>query len=182
MPPFHSGRAGISVASSAFLFVIILTCAALAGEKNITPKPDGTAKPKERVKSEGLTDIPITTGYDAKGLVLPDFDRQGRKRGRLEAGVTRRLDEERVEFKGVKFITYNPETEQPDLEILMTTSVFNLKTQVLTSSDRATVKRADFEIIGDTAEFGMLSRIGTLEGNVKMVVHGKMQNRENAGE
>ena len=182
MLPFHSGRAKISRALSAFLFVFILSCVALAGEKDSTPGTEKKTKPKGRPKSEGLTDIPITTGYDAKGLVLPEFDRQGRMRGRLEAGVTRRLDEERIEFRGVKFTTYNPETQTADLEILMNTSVFNLKTQVLTSSEKATVKRVDFEIVGDTAEFGMLSRVGTLEGNVKMVVHGKAQNRENAGE
>ena len=55
----------------------------------------------------------------------------------------------------------------------MSTSVFNLKTQVLNSSERTTVKRADFEITGDKMQFEMLTRKGTLEGNVKMVVRGK---------
>ncbi len=114
--------------------------------------------------------------------MLPDFDPQGRLRGKLEAGVTRRLDEERVEFQGVKFVTFAPESETPDLEILMSTSVFNLKTQVLNSAERTTVKRADFEIVGDTMQFEMLSRKGTLDGNVKMVVRGKSRALENAGE
>ena len=55
----------------------------------------------------------------------------------------------------------------------MSTSVFNLKTQVLNSSERTTVKRSDFEITGDKMQFEMLTRKGTLAGNVKMVVHGK---------
>ena len=75
--------------------------------------------------------------------------------------------------RSVKFTTFTPETETPDLEIIMSTSVFNLKTQVLNSSERTTVKRADFEIAGDTMQFEMISRKGTLDGNVKMVVHGK---------
>ncbi len=77
----------------------------------------------------------------------------------------------------MKFVTFAPETEKPDLEILMSTSVFNLKTQVLNSSERTTVKRADFEIVGDTMQFEMLSRKGTLDGNVKMVVRGKARAR-----
>ena len=78
--------------------------------------------------------------------------------------MTRRLDEERIEFSRVKFTTFLPETETPDLEIIMSTSVFNLKTQVLNSSERTTVKRSDFEIVGDTMQFEMLSRKGTLDG------------------
>jgi lipopolysaccharide export system protein LptC len=99
-------------------------------------------------------------------------------RGKLQAGVTRRLDEQNIEFLGVKFTTFAPETETPDLEISMDKSVFNLKTQVLTSNVRSTVKRADFEVAGDTMRFEMVTRLGTLEGNVKMVVRGKARTPE----
>ena len=134
MLPFRSGRAGIASAFSAFLVLALLTCAVVAAEKK-APKPPVSATPKkERPRpEEGLKDVPIATGHDAKGLVLPDFDLLGRMRGKLEAGVTRRLDNENVEFEGVKFTTFVPETHTPDLEIAMKTSVFNLKTQVLTS-------------------------------------------------
>jgi hypothetical protein len=107
-----------------------------------------------------------------KGLILPEFDLQGHLRGKLQAGVTKRLDDERVEFRGMKFITFTPENEKQDLEIIMSTSVFNLKTQVLNSSERSTVKRSDFEITGDKMQFELLTRKGTLAGNVKMVVRG----------
>jgi hypothetical protein len=183
MLPFRSGRAGFSGASTAFLLLALLSCAALAGEK--TPKPEAQApsKPKTRPKpEEGVTNVPIVVGHDAKGLVLPDFDLKGHLRGKLEAGVTRRLDDERVEFKGVKFTTFLPEPEKPDLQIIMSTSVFNLKTQVLNSSERTTVKRSDFEITGDKMQFEMLTRKGTLDGNVKMVVRGKSRTPANEGE
>jgi hypothetical protein len=174
MLPFRSGRAGFSGASSAFLLLAILSCAALAGEKTAKPEVEAKSKPKTRPKpEEGVTNIPIAAGHDAKGLVLPDFDLKGHLRGKLEAGVTKRLDDEHVEFRAVKFTTFTPETETPDLEIIMTTSVFNLKTQVLNSPERTTVKRSDFVITGDRMQFEMLTRKGTLVGNVKMVVHGK---------
>ena len=184
MLPFRSGRAGISSAFSAFLVLALLTCGVVAAEKKgATPKVTATPKKKERPKpEEGVTDVPIATGHDAKGLVLPDFDLLGRLRGKLEAGVTKRLDEENIEFQGVKFTTFLPDTQTPDMEILMKTSVFNLKTQVLSSQVRTTVKRSDFEIAGDTMKFEMISRQGTLAGNVKMIVRGKARTAGNAPE
>jgi hypothetical protein len=183
MLPFRSGRAGISSAFSAFLVLTLLTCAVFAAEKK-TPKPQATVAPKkERPKpEEGVRNVPIVIGHDAKGLVLPDFDLLGRMRGKLEAGVTRRLDDQNIEFDGVKFTTFVPDTQMPDLQILMKTSVFNLKTQVLTSQVRSTVKRSDFEIAGDTMKFEMLTRQGTLAGNVKMIVRGKGRTPGNAPE
>ena len=192
MLPFRSGRAGIASAFSAPLLLIFLTCAVVAAEKKgpksqgKSPTPAATPgpnkKPSQPKPEEGIKDVPITAGHDAKGLVLPDFDLQGRRRGELRAGVTRRLDDQNIEFVGVKFTTFAPETERPDLEITMDKSVFNLKTQVITSKVRSTVKRSDFEVTGDTMKFEMLTRLGTLEGNVKMVVRGKARTPENESE
>ena len=126
--------------------------------------------------------MPLATGHDAKGLVLPDFDLLGRMRGKLEAGVTRRLDEQNIEFEGVKFTTFLPDTQAPDLQVITKTSTLNLKTQVLASKERTIVKRADFEIVGDTMEFEMISRQGTLAGNVKMVVRGKARTPQRESE
>jgi hypothetical protein len=187
MLPFRSGRAGIASALSAFLLLIFLACVVAAAEKKgpksegKSPTPAASAAPKKRSRpkpEEGIKDVPIPAGHDAKGLVLPEFDLQGRMRGKLQAGVTRRLDDQNIEFLGVKFTTFTPETEAPDLEITMDKSVFNLKTQVLTSDVRSTVRRSDFEVAGDTMKFEMLTRFGTLEGNVKMVVRGKARTPE----
>jgi hypothetical protein len=183
MLPFRSGRAGFSGASTAFLLLALLSCAAFAEENPPKPEVEAKSKPKARPKpEEGVTNVPIVAGHDAKGLVLPDFDLQGHLRGKLEAGVTRRLDDERVEFREMKFTTFLPASETPDLQVIMSTSVFNLKTQVLNSSERTTVKRSDFEITGDTMQFEMLTRKGTLTGNVKMIVRGKAQAPRNESE
>jgi len=179
MLPFRSGRAGIVSVVAAFSLLVLLSCAVVAADKK-APKSDGkTATPAPNKKpprpkpEEGIKDIPITEGHDARGLVLPDFDKEGRLRGKLQAGVTRRLDEQNIEFQGVKFTTFIPETEKPNLQINLDKAVFNLKTQVLTSNVRSTVKREDFEVSGDTMRFEMVTRISTLEGNVKTIVRGK---------
>jgi Lipopolysaccharide-assembly, LptC-related len=183
MLPFRSGRAGIVSAFAAFSLLILLGCAVFAAEKKSSkgggkpPTPTPTVAPNKKPQrpkpEEGIKDVPITEGHDAKGLVLPDYDKLGNLRGKLRAGVTRRLDEQNVEFQSVNFTTFQPETETPDLQISVDKAVLNLKTQVFTSNVRSTVKRADFEVEGDTMRFEMLSRQSTLEGNVKMVVRGK---------
>jgi hypothetical protein len=192
MLPFRSGRAGIVGAFSALLLLTFVTCAVVAAEKkppkgngkNSTPSssPDSKKKAERPGPEEGIKDVPIPAGHDAKGLVLPDFDVQGHLRGKLQAGVTRRLDDQNVEFLGVRFTTFAPGTDKTDLEISMDKSVFNLKTQVIRSNVRSTVKRSDFEVAGDTMTFEMLTRLGTLEGNVKMVVRGKARTPENESE
>ena len=183
MLPFRNGRAVFFGAPSVFFLFALLSFATLAGGKSPTPEAKATITPKSRPKpEEGVTNVPIAAGHDARGLVLPDFDRQGRLRGKLEAGLTKRLDDQNIEFRSVKFTTFIPESEKPDLQISMSRSVFNLKTQVLNSQERTTVKRSDFEITGDTMQFEMLTRKGTLAGNVKMVVRGKSRGPGNEGE
>ena len=55
-------------------------------------------------------------------------------------------------FRGLRIITYTPENT-PDFVIEMTNSVLDLKTRILTSKERTTIKRADFNIAGDSVEF-----------------------------
>ena len=118
---------------------------------------------------ESLTNIPLPIGHEAKGLVLPDFDAEGHLRGKFEANTARRIDQEHVKFNVLKITTYTPEN-QTDLTIEMSESVFDLKTRILSSKDRTTVSRADFNIVGDSVEFDTNTRTGKLIGNVKMVI------------
>ena len=119
-----------------------------------------------------LTNIPLPIGHEAKRLVLPDFDAEGRLVGRFEAGVARRLDEQRVAFQDLKITTFTPEN-QVDLQVEMHTSIFNLSSRILTSEERSTVRRADFNIVGDSAQFDTNAHTGKLVGNVKMVINGQ---------
>jgi hypothetical protein len=121
---------------------------------------------------QSLTNIPLPIGHEAKGLVLPDFDGNGRLRGKFEAGTAHRIDQGHVGFQHLKITTYTPES-QPDLQIDMHTSVLDLKTRVLSSQERTTIQRSDFNIAGDSVEFDTNARTGRLIGNVKMVITDK---------
>ena|SRR5436190_5648602 len=118
---------------------------------------------------QSLTNIPLPIGHEAKGLVLPDFDSEGHLRGRFEAGTAHRIDEGHVGFQHLKITTYTPES-QPDLRIDMQTSVLDLKTRILSSQQRTTIQRTDFNIVGDSVQFDTNTKTGRLIGNVKMVI------------
>ena len=173
MLPFRSGRSAyrgwlvwlLSVALS-----VLISAPHLAGQaKGRRKKARSTAPPSASPGEQSLTNIPLPIGHEAKGLVLPDFDGEGHLRGRFEAGTAHRIDQEHMGFERLKITTYTPEN-QPDLQIDMHTSVLDLKTRVLSSQERTTIHRADFNIAGDSMYFDTNTRTGRLIGNVKMVI------------
>src|SRR6266403_1689255 len=151
------------------LFVFILAPTVSGQSKGRKKKGRATEETSASPGEQNLTNIPLPIGHEAKGLVLPDFDANGHLRGRFEAGTAHRIDEEHVGFQHLKITTYTPES-QPDLRIDMQTSVLDLKTRVLSSKERTTIQRADFNITGDSVQFDTNTKPGRLIGNVKMVI------------
>jgi hypothetical protein len=161
-----------------FWLASVLICVVIAapqapGQSKRRKKKAGTSATAGRSPGEqSLTNIPLPIGHEAKGLVLPDFDADGHLRGRFEAGTAHRIDQEHVGFQQLKITTYTPEN-QPDLLIDMNTSVLDLKTRILSSQERTTIQRSDFNIAGDSVQFDTNSKTGRLIGNVKMVITDK---------
>jgi hypothetical protein len=181
MLPFRRRR---RVRSDGFLLFVVLVglIAFLSREASYAEKEKGKGGKKHKEQAAAgatdatgqpnLTNIPLPVGHEAKGLVLPDFNAEGKLVGRFEAGLARRLDEQRVAFRDLKITTFTPEN-QVDLQVEMHTSIFNLSSRILTSEERSTVRRADFNIVGDSAQFDTNARTGKLAGNVKMVINGQ---------
>lgn len=176
MLPFRSGRvrcwSAVILLLSIVLWLIFASAApALAGKgkggkkKKTLATPAASASPGE----QSLANIPLPIGHEAKGLVLPDFDPDGHLRGKFVAGRARRIDQEHIGFEDLRITTFTQEN-QLDLQIDMRTSVLDLKTRILVSQERTTVRRADFNIIGDSVQFDTNTRTGRLVGNVKMVI------------
>jgi hypothetical protein len=171
-----------------FLFAIFASAAsALADQDKAKNKP---GKKRKNLASptassspgeQSLTNIPLPIGHEAKGLVLPDFDLEGHLRGKFVASTARRVDEGHIRFQDLKITTFTPEN-QTDLQIDMRTSIFDLNTKVLSSQERATVKRADFDIVGDSIQFDTNTRTGRMIGNVKMVITSQSHLIEKASE
>jgi hypothetical protein len=156
----------------AMVAVSLVTPHASGQSKGRKGKPGTKASPSASSGEQSLTNIPLPIGHEAKGLVLPDFDVDGHLRGKFEAGTAHRIDQEHIGFERLKITTYTPEN-QPDLKIDMSTSVLDLKTRILSSKERTTIQRSDFNIAGDSVEFDTNSKTGRLVGNVKMVITDK---------
>jgi len=133
-----------------------------------------TISPSASPTDQSLANVPLPVGHEAKGLVLPDFDLEGHLRGRFEAASAKRLDEYHIGFHALKITTYTPENK-PDLTIELSESVLNLNTRILSSNERTMIKRADFNIAGDSVEFDTNTHTGRLVGNVKMVITSQSQ-------
>ncbi|HEV3409977.1 MAG TPA: hypothetical protein VG095_06770, partial [Chthoniobacterales bacterium] len=125
--------------------------------------------------------VPLPVGQEVKGLVLPDFDMQGRLRARFEAGVAKRLDPEHIGFSSLKLTTFTPEN-RVELLIDIPASTLDLNSRVITSHARTTIQRRDFNISGDSLEFDTVARKGTLRGNVQMVITDQSELLKKPGE
>src|SRR5213075_3326724 len=174
---FHSGRFArgnwFVWLLPIFLSILISAAQVLAQSKGQKRKQGrATGTPAVSPGEQSLTNIPLPIGHEAKGLVLPDFDGDGRLRGKFEAGTAHRIDQEHVGFQHLKITTFTPQS-QPDLQIDMSTSVLDLKTRILSSKERTTIQRSDFNIAGDSVQFDTNSKTGRLIGNVKMVITDK---------
>lgn len=166
-------RRVLSVLLIPILMGVLIATPQVLGQSKGRKKKVGTAATGGGSPGEqSLTNIPLPIGHEAKGLVLPDFDGNGRLRGKFEAGTAHRIDQEHVGFQHLKITTYTPES-QPDLRIDMQTSVLDLKTRVLSSQERTTIQRSDFNIAGDSVQFDTNAKTGRLIGNVKMVITDK---------
>ncbi len=170
MLPSRSGRLR-TTGASALVFVVGVLCLAVAAAQSPSPKAGGKGKGEGKKKNAAPAGIPLPIGQEAKGLVLPDYDTDGKLRARFEAGTAKRVDAERILFSSLKMTTFTPE-EQPDLSIDMPQSTLHMTTRVISSEERTTITRTDFSISGDKMTFDTNSRQGTLVGNVKMVISG----------
>src|SRR4030095_14920386 len=169
MLPFLSGRAGRVIFLGLLAFWI--APADFAQQPKKQKKGKGTESPSASATASPGSGgpVPLPIGHEAKGLVLPDIDENGHLRGRFVAGTARRIDQNHMGFRDLNITTFS-EDNQVDLQVAMADSVLDLNTRVLTSPQKTTIKRADFEIVGDSASFDTVARRGTMTGNVKMVI------------
>ncbi|MGB8803462.1 MAG: hypothetical protein WCC93_00945 [Chthoniobacterales bacterium] len=171
MLPFLSGRAGRVIFLGLLAFLI--APADFGQQPKKQKKAKGTESPSASASATASPGsggpVPLPIGHEAKGLVLPDIDENGHLRGRFVAGTARRVDQNHMQFSDLNITTYT-EDNKIDLQIAMADSVLDLNTRVLSSPQRTTIKRADFEIVGDTVRFDTAARHGTITGNVKMVI------------
>ena len=154
---------------------------ALGATKEAKPKPGQkesarkkeTAKKEEkpRAKAPSKMALPIPKGHDAKGLKIPYFDEAtGKLQMTFTIGIANRLDEDHVRMNELQVETFNPEGER-EMLIDLPTSILDLNTRVISTKERVTIKRSDFEITGQSMEFNTETKLGKLAGNVRMLIY-----------
>ena len=181
MQPFRSRRICRRAAVGGCAIILLLAvslCSAAAENRGKTGKrakrgkkhqPTPTASISPGDTGQNLTSIPLPIGHEAKGLTLPDFDTEGHLRGKFIAGSAKRIDQDHIDFNDLKITTYTDDN-QVDLQIDMRTSTFDLTTKILSSKERTSISRRDFNVVGDSAVFDTNARTSRLVGNVKMVI------------
>src|ERR1044072_5547004 len=102
MQRFHSAgscrRAAVFRGSVTVLLAVVVYSAAAENPRKTGRREKGKKKNQAALSAsvspggteQSLTNIPLPIGHEAKGLTLPDFDPEGRLRGKFTAGSARR--------------------------------------------------------------------------------------------
>lgn len=149
---------------------------------------DGTPKPEKKEKNAPVTEAEkaardeerenavlagIPAGETYTGLRIPNFSPGGKLLMLFEAKSAKRVADRRIEMQGLAIEIHN--NDGTTFHVAMEHSVFDLDTRILTSDTPTTIRRDDFTIEGQRAEFHTKTRFGRLLGPTTMVI-----NTENA--
>ncbi len=171
----------------ATLLAVAAVCGALVAGAFAEKKADENPKAKDKKKTDekagkdkkskdgppkekGKMDIPVSKDHDAKGLKIPYFDSEGKKQMVFTIGVASRIDDEHIGMTETQVETFDEEGES-EMTIELPKSELNVNTNVITTKKHVVIKREDFQITGETMEFNMKTRQGTLGGGVKMLIY-----------
>jgi len=135
-----------------------------------SPGPNASASPSPPPKFN----VPIPLHHDAQGVKLPYFDARGKLQMYFNIAKAVRVDPDHLEMKNAYMQTYD-EKEVPDATVFMRRSLLDLNTRVVTSDIPVTVRRSDFEIVGQKMVFNTQNRIGRMTGHVRMVIYNRQE-------
>ncbi len=134
-----------------------------------TPTPDPDATPEGAPASKEIP-IPLPIGDKSMRLKIPSFGDTGQMLSQLMAMQAKRIDADHMELQGTK-IDLNQADGKSDYHIEIPTSIFNLKTRIITSDQPVVIRTQEFELTGEKMSFNTVEKSGELLGNVHMVIH-----------
>lgn len=125
----------------------------------------------EQTSSRGTKiDLPVPVGEPVKGIKVPQYDENGKLTMSLTAETALKLDDRKVELGKLKVLFTDKEEKEIVVEIPH--SILDMESKVLVADSETVIRRDDFEIVGQSAEFDTFSRSGTFKGRV----HASFQN------
>ena len=99
-----------------------------------------------------------------KGITIPQYDADGRLSMKLFTETARKMSDDQVSMSQLKIEFF--EKDGKDITVIVPHGIFNLTTKILSADSEMSIKREDFEIIGQSAEFDTIKRCGTMKGHV----------------
>lgn len=136
------------------------TTAVQSAPANAAPPPSRAA-----ITNAGAMDVPVPVGEPVKGIKIPQYDEQGKLTMNLTAETALKLDERKVEFNNLRIQFADKEEKEIIVEIPH--SILDLDTRLLVADTKTVIRREDFDIAGDKAEFDTVARTGTFKGPVR---------------
>lgn len=137
----------------------------MAGIALATPTPKPTNEPPPAPINSQKIDLPVPVGEPVKGIKIPQYDDSGKMTMCLIAETAQKLNENQVELGKLK-IQFN-EKEEKEITVEIPHSMLNLESKILTADSETTIRREDFEIVGESAVFDTLARQGRFKGHVR---------------
>lgn len=113
--------------------------------------------------------VPIPVGNTAKGVTIPDAE-SGKKKMLLNIDELTRTDNDHIQMINTKIETYDDQ-EKPDMTLLLPISVLDLNTRLLTTDKPFILRRADFQLFGETLRMDTVTKRGKVVGKVKMIIY-----------
>lgn len=150
-----------------FFFLCSFVTVALSASPDAKPVSAAPSKESSSLsaskKSEEI-DLPAPVGEEMKGIVIPQYEADGKLRMKLSCDTAQKVDEHNVSIHGLKVEFF--EKGERDVVVSVPEATFNLATTLLSTETPTTIKREDFSMVGDTATFDTTKRFGTMKGHV----------------
>ena len=124
--------------------------------------------------------VPIPIDHDAHGIRLPYFDSNGKLQMFFTIDSARRTDNNHLQMNGAAIQTYD-ETGAPEMDIEMPRSVLDLNTRIVQSDAPVSIRRSDFEVVGERMVFNTQTRSGVMIGRVRMLIYNREQSLGDTG-
>jgi hypothetical protein len=158
---------------SIFRILIFLTITTLVVAEP-SPSPTSSTDPGKKAatlpkiepdkNATAPIDLPAPVGEDMKGIIIPQYDAEGHLVMNFLAEKARKINEHEVDIESLKIGFF--EKNGKDVTVLVPHGVFNLDTKILSTDSKVTIKREDFEMVGESATFDTSKRFGTMKGHV----------------
>jgi hypothetical protein len=115
-------------------------------------------------ENKASIDLPAPVGQDMKGITIPQYDPQGHLTMRFSAETARKIDAHQVDLSALTIEFF--EKDGKDITVVVPHGIFNLETKILSSDKKTSIKREDFDVVGQSATFDTAKRFGTMQGHV----------------